>query len=414
MSDSAPFRGWRIVGALAISQGCGLGLLNAYGLVVEPLATEFEASVAVIGAGMSIFVLSMAVTSALLGPLLDRGFVRPAMLGGVVTMVAGVTWLSHATSLSQLGIGLAIASVGIAAYGPLPANVVLMNWFYRRRGTAIAIAAAGPPIIGFLVPGATAWLIHIHGWRTALATLSWTLGAVALPVIAFLVVARPADVGETVDGAKAQPAETAADATGAEASIAGLLRSRDFWFIALGFGLYFAVPVGTGLFIVPLLLELGFSPWVAALGATTAAIANLAGTLGSGALADRLAPRPVLFGLLGVFIVALLVIAFAPSPFVVFAATLPLTFCFGGGQPILPLLVGGRFGTEIVGRALGVTGPVGLLFLVAAAPLAGLLRDATGTYRSVFLGGAVVIAAATALLAAARVRAEEAREASPS
>jgi len=403
VSATSPFRGWRIVGALAIAQGCGIGLLNSYGLVVEPLAAEFDASVAVIGAGMSIFVLSMAVASALLGPLLDRGIIRPTMMAGVITMAAGITWLARADSLSELGIALAITSCGIAAYGPLPANVVLVNWFDRHRGTAIAIAAAGPPLVGFFVPGATAWLIEIDGWRLALSVIGWALAAVALPMIAFVVVARPSDVGETVDGRPQEPPPPTEAPDDEPDSIAGLLRARDFWLIALGFGLYLAVPVGAGLFIVPLLLELEFSPWTAAFAATVAATANLVGTLGAGALADRFAPKTVLLWVLALFLAALLTIGLSPSPYVVFAAVFPLTFCFGGGQPVLPLIVGRRFGTEIVGRALGITGPVGLPFLVAAAPLAGMLRDASGTYRSVFLGGAAAVGVAAALLALVNV-----------
>jgi len=398
LTPPAPFRGWRIVGALALAQGCGLGLLNAYGLVVEPLAAEFGASVAVIGAGMSIFVLSLAVTSAFLGPLLDRGLVRPTMLAGVVAMLVGMTWLAHAPTLGQLGLGLAVASVGVAAYGPLPANVVLVNWFDARRGTALAIAAAGPAVVGFFVPGATTWLIELGGWRTALQTLSLGLGALALPVIAWVVVARPGDVGQTVDG-RAPGAAPQGQASATDAESAGdLLRARDFWLLALGFGLYFAVPVGMGLFIVPLLLELGFSPWMAATGATLAAASNLLGTIAAGALADRFRPKRVLIGFLSVFIAALVVMGTAGSAVVVFAAVVPLAASFGGGQPLMPLLVGGRFGPAIVGRALGIMGPIGLPFLIASAPLAGLLRDASGTYRSVFLGGAAAVAVAATLL----------------
>ena len=375
-------------------------MVHMFGLLVEPIAAEFDASVTAIGAGMSIFVLSMAIATAFVGPFLDRGIVRPTMLAGIVAMVAGMTWAARGNSLSALALGLAVGSAGIAAYGPVPANVVLMNWFERRRGTAIAIAAAGPPLIGFVIPITTVWLIEQDGWRTALTVIAWGLGAIAFPVVATFIVARPGDVGQTIDGESAPPCPSApADDP---QSLGGLLRERDFWQLALGFGLFFAVPVGTGMFLVPLLLELGFSPWVAALGATASAGANLTGTLSAGAIADRFATRPVLLGVLATFVSALLVIALAPEALVVFAALLPLTFCIGAGQPLLPLIVGRRFGVEIVGRALGITGPVGLPFLLAAAPLGGLLRDLSGSYRTIFLGGAAVMLLSSLLLGTMR------------
>lgn len=398
---SPHFRGWRIVAALAVVQGCGIGLLNAYGLIVEPLAQEFDASVAAIGSGMSIFVLSMALTSALVGPLADRGWIRSTMAFGVLTMAVGTAGLSVAADLVQLGLALAITSIGIAAYGPVPSNVVLVNWFDRRRGTAIAIAAAGPPIVGSLVPTATAWLLENGGWRTALITIGWTFAAVALPIVLGAIVTRPSDVGQFVDGDPARetpPPEAAHE----EADVGALVRSRDFWLLAIGFGLYFAVPVGTGLFMVPLLLEHGFTPWTAALGATLAAGGNLVGTIGAGALADRTSPKGVLLASVALFVAALTTLGTSKTPSLAFVTLIPLTFCFGAGQPILPLLLGRRFGENVVGRALGLTGAVGLPFLIAAAPLAGLLRDTSGTYRSVFLGAAGVLCVAALLLASFR------------
>lgn len=396
----APFHGWRIVAALAVVQGCGIGLLNSYGLIVEPLAAEFDASVATIGAGMSIFILSMALCTAALGPLLDRGWIRSVMSLGILTMAAGTAGLAASESLLQLGLALAVTSVGIAAYGPVPTNVVLMNWFERRRGTAVAIAAAGAPTIGFVVPGATAWLLERGGWRLALVTLGCTFAAIALPTLLAVVVRRPSDVGQFVDG---EPGEIDRNTTTKEPEdLGGVVRSRDFWLLALGFGLYFAVPVGTGLFMVPLLLEHGFDPWTAAAGATLAAGSNVVGTITAGAIADRWSPRSVLLATLALFFSTLCLLGWTTTPAVAFAALAPLTFCFGAGQPILPLLVGGRFGTEVVGRALGITGAVGLPFMILAGPLAGWLRDTSGTYRSVFLGAAAVMVAAAALLVAAR------------
>ena len=77
-------------------------MVHMFGLLVEPIAAEFDASVTAIGAGMSIFVLSMAIATAFVGPFLDRGIVRPTMLAGIVAMVAGMTWAARGNSLSAL------------------------------------------------------------------------------------------------------------------------------------------------------------------------------------------------------------------------------------------------------------------------------------------------------------------------
>jgi hypothetical protein len=89
--------GWRVAIALGVVQACGMGLLGVYGMFVVPLAEEFDASMATVGAGMSIFLVMFALVGPAVGWAADKGAVRLLMLVGVVAMAFGL-WLFAAVT----------------------------------------------------------------------------------------------------------------------------------------------------------------------------------------------------------------------------------------------------------------------------------------------------------------------------
>jgi len=152
VSASAPFHGWRIVGLGVIANAIGTGLIGVYAFMVTPLVEEFEATPAQLGLGMSITIVSMALAAPILGPIFDRGRLRATMLAGVAVMVMAMGLLSQGQALWQLAIGLALTASGISMFGMLPAKVLIVNWFVRRRGRALAFAFAGTSLAGFVMP----------------------------------------------------------------------------------------------------------------------------------------------------------------------------------------------------------------------------------------------------------------------
>ena len=273
-TTAAPrFSGWRVVIVLATAQACGLGLLMAFGIMVDPVATEFGISKATVGSGMSIFIFAMATVGVAIGPVVDRGPVRALMLGGVLTMLTGFALLAQATAGWQLAAALVLAALGIAAYGPLPVNGIIVNWFLEKRGTALAIAAAGPAVAGFGIPPLTAWLVAQGGWRSAVVVLGAGAAAIALPVIAVGVIRRPEDVGQHPDGREPSPQAAGATELDVEVPLSHWLRNRDVWRMGLGFGVLFCIPIGTLIFLVPFMSEQGIAPQYAAYALSLQAVA---------------------------------------------------------------------------------------------------------------------------------------------
>ncbi|HKA14453.1 MAG TPA: MFS transporter, partial [Myxococcota bacterium] len=172
------FDGWRLVALGGIAQGLALPLLGAYGVVATPLIEEFGASTTQLGLGMSLALLAAAIAGPPLGAALDRGPLRAIMFAGVALMFVSVLALSRGAALWQLGAGFACATVGMSMYGMMPVQVMLVNWFALRRGTALSLAHAGTSAGALIVPTATAWMIEWLGWRHALVALAAGAAAV--------------------------------------------------------------------------------------------------------------------------------------------------------------------------------------------------------------------------------------------
>ena len=397
---SERFLGWRVVFALALTQACGVGLLQGYGPLVNPLAVEFGVDPGTIGSGMAVFIVALAVTGAILGGIVDRGDVRRIMTIGIAVMAGGFAALSFATEPWHLVAGVAIASVGIATYGPLPANATIVRWFAAKRGTALAISAAGPALAGFGIPLATAAIVAAAGWRVALQVLGGTAAVLALLAVVLGVIGRPGDVGQTIDGTGSLDPAGAPDE--APDGVREWLVDRDFWLLSIGIGLVMAVPVGMGLYMVPFLEDIGIAPQRAALGAVVAAVFGFIGTLSSGVLADRFPPKVVLFTWVGLFAVSFAALSQLPGFGMGLVAAAGMGLGTGGVAPIHPLFIGSRFGPDVMAGVMGIQGLIGLPLIAAAPILAGAVRDATGRYEPAFLGAAGVLVVAALFLAAFR------------
>src|SRR5262249_28385955 len=282
------FDGWRLVALGGIAQGLALPLLGAYGVVATPLIEEFGASTTQLGLGMSLALLAAAIAGPPLGAALDRGPLRAIMFAGVALMFVSVLALSRGAALWQLGAGFACATVGMSMYGMMPVQVMLVNWFALRRGTALSLAHAGTSAGALIVPTATAWMIEWLGWRHALVALAAGAAAVATLAIARLG-KRPEELGQTPDGIphppRVAPPVLARGGAGRDA-IGGWLRDRNFWLIGAGVGLALSVSVAT-LFLVRHLETLGIPRTRAALLPSSIAVFGILGKLAAGWLIDR-------------------------------------------------------------------------------------------------------------------------------
>ncbi len=407
MADSSRFFGWRIVLLGVVSNAIGVGLIGAYAFMVTPLIEEFGATPAQLGFGMSIIIVSMALTAPVLGPVLDRGPLRATMLTGIVVMLGALGLLSNGSALWQLAVCLAFAAVGVSMFGMLPAKVLIVNWFVRKRGRALAVAYAGTSLAGFAMPPIVAGLIELTSWRGALLWIAVGAATIAAPAVACLAIRRPEDIGEHPDG---DPSGTPLPIEGVSApavSVRSIARGTNFWLIGLGDALAMCVPVATGLFFVRHLEEIGIARTQIALVMPLMAVFSLSGKLSVGFLADRMDPRPLVVGTLALHVVGLWIVALGTGLESMLMAALPLGVGGGGFIPLPGVLQGRCFGRLVIGRVSGLHALLGLPFMLAAAPMVGLAASSTGSFVAPFLVLGCVQLVAAGVFAFVRVPSAE-------
>ena len=133
--------------------------------------------------------------------------------------------------------------------GYMVVNVVISQWFVRRRGRALAFSSMGVGFAKVCMPIVAAWLLLMLGWRQ-----TWLVFGIATMVLlvlpALLVIRRtPEEMGLYPDGA-AEPVIAGSARAAKKPATAALARESDevwtradatrtsaFWLLVITFGI---------------------------------------------------------------------------------------------------------------------------------------------------------------------------------
>jgi MFS family permease len=171
-----------------------------------------------------------------------------------------------------------------------------------------------------------------------------------------------------------------------------LISQRAFWCetVAVGGGLF--CYLGTLANFVPHAVASGLALTDASALMGLVALMALAGKLGFGLLADRMDLR-LAFGLaLACQACAYVVLATVGGARGLAPAAVLLGLAAGGLLPVWGALIARSFGAARVGQALGAMNLAMAPLTIAAAPYAGWVFDATGSYRPAFFSYLAVLA----------------------
>ncbi len=373
----------------------GIGLFGIYGVFVNIVAEEFNASVAALGLGMALTSLVIGGTGPIIGPLLDRYPIKKIMLIGVAVALLSFIALTNGTSLPGLALAWCFVTLGIALYGQMPTNVMLVNNYNAHRGRALAIAASGTSFAGIVLPPIAAILISSFGWRQGLLAL-----AAVSSVIAFCAIVIGIKHYKKLEPETASPAESTNDTENNEKSPAPF-RSKAFWLIGICFGLCYGTGTVYSFALVPHAQNLGYDIKTAALILSVGGAFGFIGKISYAIIADRLKKHLVLttLCLLSVQLIAWLIIIHTGSIYMLYLSAAGLGLCAGAFLPLYPVFISTYFEESIMGKVSGNQALIFIPFLFMSAPLAGLSFDQTGSYTPMFWGVLAVTLLAMSLFA---------------
>ncbi len=348
----------------------------------------------------SVFTVCYGASSILVGHLVDRfGPRRIVLIGGALLPLA-VLGSSGASALWHLYLTHGVLSaLGLAATSYVPVSLVLLQRYPAQRGLAFGIASAGVGIgILAFVPLAQL-LMDWGGWRIAYRVIAALLGAVVLPIGAFVLEEKsgpgPAPAGRGRERA----------ARAAPPDLLAAFASRSFWLIT---GAYVFLNGPTQLMLthhVAYLVEAGQPAMLVAGLVGLVGLLSVPLKVGWGVLSDRVWLEWIYLGggaCLAGAALTLLAIGPAAPAWLLGAYTLLVASGYAVSAAMNPILSGRFFAGAHFGLILGILATFYHSAAALAIWLAGHAHDVTGSYRlplalsalSVCLGTACVWLAA--------------------
>ena len=225
-----------------------------------------------------------------------------------------------------------------------------------------------------------------------------------VPLVARFVVDRPEAMGLRPDG-DAPPSEEAESRYAAETMwrTRDIVRSRNFWAIALPFALVLSALSAILVHLVPYADDLGIPSYRAAWVLSISAGMGVLGKVAFGWLFDRFDARIALWLSFGMQLAGLLLLMQAQDYAGLVSAALVFGFGMGGVIPLQASVAGAAFGRLSFGKVAGLLRPVQVPIAALGVPLAGWIYDAAGSYDVAFRLFAGVYVAAALLVAGLRV-----------
>lgn len=375
---------WLVAFAGFVALVGAAGFRSAPGVLIDPLRAEFGWSTATISLAVSVNMLLYGLFSPFAAALMERFGMRAVASCALVLVSAGSGLTVFMSAPWQLVLcwGL-LVGVGTGSMAMAFVATLVSRWFVRHRGLVsgvlTAAGAAGQLVFLPLIAG----LATHHGWRSAAMLISAAAVAV-VPVVWLLLRDHPADLGLTALGGEPEvPVRTSGAGRRALVVLASAARTRTFWLLAVGFMVCGATTNGLiGTHFVPAAHQHGMPATTAAGLLALVGIFDIAGTVASGWLTDRVDSRWLLGGYYSLRGLSLLALPGLLAPtttpplwaFIVFygldwVATVPPTVAlarqrYGASGPIV---FGWVFASHQLGAAIAAGG-------------AGLIRDLTGGY----------------------------------
>jgi MFS family permease len=372
--------------------------LYSFGVFFKPMSAEFGWTRAMTAGAYSLRSIEGGIASPVVGWAVDKYGARGVILLGAI--ISGASFALMPLVDSLLGFYLVygiLLSTGMSAMLYLPAWTVIAKWFKRRLSLAMAVLAVGAGVGGLICAPASAFLIERFGWRSAFVILGVVIWVVAIP-LTLVVRNSPAEMGLARDGdplpevrpkENDSPSDPRREDPGSPApgeyTLTQALKSSVFWLLALAFFFFGMAHSTVTVHTVPALTDAGFSETTAAFSFGLLTLVSVIGRLAFGFLGDHLSKRYLFMVAYALTGLGLLVLMNARTMPMVYLFIFLFGVGFGGTVPLMPAIRAEYFGTTALGKIQGFMNPV-LMFASALGPIfAGLVFDATGTYRIAFL-----------------------------
>lgn len=354
-----------------------IGGVGMWSFVVALPAIQADFGVARADASLpfTMVMIGFAGGGVIMGRIADRFGVAVPLALGTFGLSAGYLATGWASSIWQIALTHGVIGLGCSAsFGPLMADI--SHWFVRRRGIAVAIAAAGNYIAGTVWPPVIQHFISASGWRATHAGVGAFCLVTMLPLIVVL--------RRRIEDHHSHASGAAAARRQAEAPFSPLTLQVLMCVAGVACCVAMSMPQ---VHIVAYCGDLGYGVARGAEMLSLMLAFGIVSRIGSGFIADRIGGvRTLLLGsvLQGSALFLYLWFDGLTSLYLISA----LFGLFQGGiVPSYAIIVREYFSPREAGTRVGLVLMATLLGMALGGWLSGLIFDLTGSYRAAFLNG---------------------------
>lgn len=401
------FYGWYVAIACALLMFVGVGV-GYYGLPVflKPLKDSHGWTTTQVSWAPTIYFCISGLTSAIVGPYVDRRGPRGFMLVGTLLNGVSATFIGLVDELWQLYVVYFVFAVAFGMSSGIAVSAIMTRWFVRKRALAMSISSTGVSVGGVVLAPVASKLIDIGGLELATPVLGALVVVVALPVILGVVVFDPAEMGLEPDGGGDPPANAAAERARAVQyrvwTRSEAMRTVGFWGILVAFLLVLIAQTGYVVHQVTFLEDRLGSRSAAAFTLSVTALGSIIARLAVGVFADGVDRRLLTVILFVVQGTCILLIIHTENVAATWALTLVFGLTIGNIYMMQSLLVGEIFGLVSFGAIFGLVSLAGQVGSGLGPIGVGMVHDATGGYGVPFTITALLTYAAAGAVLFAR------------
>jgi MFS family permease len=355
---------------------------------------EFGWSMGDMTLAQSISLILSALTAPVVGIFIMKKGPRIAIVIGNLISAVALVLLSFQQQIWHLFINYGVVlGLGISIGGMLAMMTVINNWFVMKRPMAMAVSMSSMGLGAVILKPSLVKLIETIGWRNSYLV---TAGAVVLLCVilpGLFLVNKPEDLGQVPDGPSSPKSQkekaggsphpnvykTPVDFTAKEA-----LRTPTMWLL-VGFAVVqFAVMQVIITHNFAFLLDIGIPSVQAALAAGIMGPVMGVSQLGVGFLALKYKMHSLAMISILITIVGFTIMIFTQSLGIAIFYNIVLGIGFGIQAIAMGNLIPDYFGRTEFPKMMGFTMPFTMIIGAFLTPVAGYIREATGSYILAF------------------------------
>lgn len=395
-------KGWMLITFCGImlffSAGTSVDGLNA---TVEGLATKHGWDTAVLLGFSTVSGLVSILGMFAFGLICDRIGPRKMALISLIAGGASYIWYGHVSSVFEYALALCLVSVFANVYAWVAGGAYLSSWFPQKKGLALGWATMGNNLASASI------VIIITGLAGILGGIQWAITAIGITMIILSLLAvfipdTPREAGVNPDNLPDEEARELYhdEGEGMAASkwtYGKLVRTKEFWLISIGLGLYMMITVGVMSQLVPRLINLGFSLDKAIGSMTVCALVGVVGSYAWGVLDQKLSTR-VATAIFGVWYAVAVIFNLIPNIACIYISLFMLGVAIGGNANWPVSMVSTVFGHKNFAKVFSLINPLISVIRMLSFSVLALSLALTGTFNGAYVAFVILAFVAAFLI----------------